>query len=398
MLNTVMPHFKINQRVQGVIGSSTLAITARAKELRAQGCDVVNFAAGEPDFDTPDDIKQSAIKAIEDGFTKYTPSIGTLQLREAISAKFKKDNHLDYSSSQIAVSCGAKHSLYNCIQILVDTDDEVLIPVPYWVSYPEMVKLAGGTPKFLPTSTQTNLKITPEQLEKNISSKTRVLILNSPSNPTGMLYGRKELESIAEICVKNNIFVISDEIYEKLIFDTSEYTSIASLGKDILDLTITVNGVSKAYSMTGWRIGYCGGPQEVMDYIKKFQDHSTSNPASISQMAALKALQSSDESIRLMREEFKKRRTLMMSAIDEIPEISYVRPEGAFYLFCDISKLGNSMAVAKKILDDVNVAFIPGDGFGSPGFARLSFATSVERIQEGTKRIAQWVKKNMTRS
>ncbi len=394
MPNAIMPELKINRRIRGIVGSSTLAITARAKELRAQGCDVVNFAAGEPDFDTPDDIKQSAIKAIENGFTKYTPSTGTLDLRKAICAKFKKDNQLDYQPSQVAVSCGAKHSLYNCIQILVDDGDEVLIPVPFWVSYPEMVKLAGGTPKFLETSAASHFKITPDQLAKSISGKTRVLILNSPSNPTGVVYERGELEAIAEICVKKNIFIITDEIYEKLLFDTPQYTSIASLGKDVYNLTMTVNGVSKAYSMTGWRIGYCGGPQEIIDYMKKFQDHSTSNPSSISQAAALAALQSSDESLKAMQEKFRERRDLMMSAIDEIEGITYIRPQGAFYLFCDISKLGDSTDVTKAILNDVNVAFIPGDGFGAPGFARLSFATSAERIQEGTQRIAQWVKQN----
>ena len=386
---------EINSRIKEVLGSSTLAITARAKELRAEGHDVVNFGAGEPDFDTPDNIKQAAIEAINSGFTKYTPSIGTVDLRKAISKKFKEDNGLEYTPAQIAVSCGAKHSLFSVMQVLIDKGDEVLIPAPYWVSYPEMVKIAGGIPKFLQTSSASNFKISPEQLSNSISEKTKLLILNSPSNPTGMVYSKKEIEAIAEVCVKHKIYVISDEIYEKLIYDTSEYTSIASLGKDIYDLTITVNGVSKAYSMTGWRIGYCAGAEEMLGYIKKLQDHSTSNPSSISQAAALAALQSSDEIINSMRDEFRKRRDLIMSAIDEIPEISYIRPEGAFYIFCDISKLGNSMDVAKKILDDVKVAFIPGEGFGAPGFARFSFATSAERIQEGIKRIAQWVKQNV---
>lgn len=385
---------KINHRVQGVVGSATLAITARAKELKSQGCDVVNFAGGEPDFDTPDHIKQAAIKALENGFTKYTPSIGTLELRNAISEKFKKDNNLDYKPAQIAVSCGAKHALYNIIQILVDEGDEVIIPAPYWVSYPEMVKLAGGTPRILQTSSNTSFKITADQLRENISEKTRVLILNSPSNPTGMLYSREELESIAQTCVKHKIFVISDEIYEKLIYDGKEYTSMASLGKDIFDLTVTVNGVSKAYSMTGWRIGYSAGSEEILGYVKKIQDHSTSNPCSISQASALQALQSSEDSVTAMREEFQKRRDLMMTAFDAIEEVSYIRPEGAFYLFCNVSKLGDSMDVAKKILDEVNVAVVPGEGFGAPGYLRLSFVTSAERIDEGTKRITQWIKKN----
>lgn len=382
---------KINQRVKDVLGSSTLAITAKANELKAKGVDVVSFAAGEPDFDTPDDIKQAAIKAIEKGFTKYTPSTGTMELREAISAKFKKDNNLAYAPSQIAVSCGAKHSLFNVIQVLADEGDEVLIPAPYWVSYPEMIKIAGATPRFIPTTAKTGFKVTAQQLKEYITDRTRILIINSPSNPTGMVYGRAELEQIAQLCVKHNIFVISDDIYEKLIYDTADFTSIASLGKDIFDLTITVNGVSKAYSMTGWRIGYCAGPKEVMDYIQKFQDHSTSNPASISQAAAVQALRSPEDSIKAMRDEFKVRRDLMASLFDKIPQVSYVLPQGAFYLFCDASRLGDSNQLAKKMLDDVNVALIPGDSFGAPGFLRLSFATSRERIQEGMRRITQWI-------
>lgn len=385
-------NLKVNRRIKQIVGSSTLAITARAKELQAQGRDVVNFGAGEPDFDTPASIKAAAIRAIENGFTKYTPSIGTVELREAIARKFKKDNGLDYKSSQIAVSCGAKHSIFNIIQVLADEGDEVMIPAPYWVSYPEMVKLAGAASKILPASPRNDFKITAQQLAQNITDKTRILILNSPSNPTGMLYSKEELNAIAKVCVEHNVWVISDEIYEKLIYDVPPFTSIASLGKEIYDLTVTVNGVSKAYSMTGWRIGYCAGPQEVIGYLNKFQDHSTSNPASISQMAALQALQEPEESITAMRDEFKKRRDLMMAAMDRIPGISYVKPQGAFYLFCDFSKFGASFEIAKRILDEANVAVIPGEGFGAPGFIRLSFATSQERIAEGIKRIAQWIK------
>jgi len=387
-------NIKLNRRIQKIVGSSTLAITAKAKALRAEGHDVVNFAAGEPDFDTPEAIKAAAIKAIENGFTKYTPSIGTVELREMIAQKFQKDNQLDYKLSQIAVSCGAKHSIFNIIQVLADEGDEVLIPSPYWVSYPEMVKLSGAEYKILPTSAETGFKITAQQLTDSITNKSKILILNSPSNPTGMVYSQDELASIADVCVKNNIFVISDEIYEKLIYNIPQYTSIASLGQEIYDRTITVNGVSKAYSMTGWRIGYAAGPQEIMDYVKMFQDHSTSNPSSISQMAALQALKEPESSIQAMRDEFLKRRDLMMEAFDQIPEVSYIKPQGAFYLFCDFSKLGASFDVAKQILEDANVAIIPGEGFGAPGFMRLSFATSTERIQEGTKRIAEWIKQH----
>jgi aspartate aminotransferase len=387
------PAVKINRRIKEVLGSTTLAITAKAKELASKGVDVVNFAAGEPDFDTPDTIKRAAIKAIESGFTKYTPSTGTVELRKAIAAKFKKDNALEYSPNQIAVSCGAKHAIYNLVQVLVDEGDEVLIPSPYWVSYPEMVKIAGGVNVFVPTDFESGFKLTPAVLKRYITSKTKLLFINSPSNPTGVVYSKDELRAIADICVAHGIYIISDEIYEKLIYATSEYTSVAALSKEIYDLTFTVNGVSKAYSMTGWRIGYVAGPQAIMDYVKNFQDHSTSNPTSISQAAALAALELPDDTIVAMREEFKKRRTLMMSLVAQIPEIRFVQPDGAFYLFCDISKLGDSDAVAKRILDEVNVAVIPGSGFGAPNFIRLSFATSQERIKEGISRIGQWIKK-----
>jgi len=386
--------FKINSRIRELEGSATLAITARAKELKAQGSDIVNFAAGEPDFDTPDSIKEAAIKAIKEGFTKYTPSIGTIELRKAIAQKLEKDNHLTYSPSQIAVSCGAKHSIFNIIQVLADEEDEVLIPSPYWVSYPEMVKIAGARSTFIPTTVQAQFKMTADQLVKYISPKTRILILNSPSNPTGMVYSKEELAALAEICVRHNIFVISDEIYEKLIYDTTGYCSIASLGKAIYDLTVTVNGVSKAYSMTGWRIGYCAGPQEIIEYINKFQDHTTSNPASISQMAALAALEESQEKVSAMREEFKKRRDLMASCLKKIPQVNFLIPQGAFYIFCDFSKYGDSALLAKRILDETKVAVIPGDSFGAKGFLRLSFATSQERIEEGCARIAEWIKRS----
>jgi len=389
--------FSVNRRIKDIIGSTTLAITAKVNELKANGHDVVNFAAGEPDFDTPKSIKAAAIAAIEKGFTKYTPTAGTQELRETIAAKFKKDNHLDYKPSQVVVSCGAKHSIFNIIQVLADEGEEVLIPAPYWVSYPEMVKAAGAVPRFIPTTSQAGFKITPADLRRYAGSKTKILILNSPSNPTGMLYSRKELEPIAEFCVKNNIFVISDEIYEKLIYDTNEYISIGALGRDIFDLTITVNGVSKAYAMTGWRIGYAAGREDVMEYVKKFQDHATSNPASISQAAAVQALREPEEGIRAMREEFRKRRDLMAAELKGVAQISCVLPQGAFYLFCDFSKLGSSEQIARQILEDVKVAAIPGDSFGAPGFIRLSFATSAERIREGIKRIKDWIRQRASR-
>jgi len=381
----------VNRRIKDIVGSTTLAITARAKELAAQGHDVVNFGAGEPDFDTPDFIKKAGIKAIESGMTKYTPSIGTQDLREAIAVKFQKDNGLVYKPGQIVVSCGAKHSLFNIIQVLVDDGEEVIFQAPYWVSYPEMVKAAGGKSVIIPTNAATGFKITPDLLKKHITPKTKVLIINSPSNPTGVMYHKEELAKIAEICVAHKIYVISDEIYEKLIYDTNEFTSIASLGREIFDLTLTVNGVSKAYAMTGWRIGYAAGALEIMEYIKKYQDHSTSNPASISQAAALEALKASQESIDQMCQIFKKRRDLMLQCLDRVPQLSYIRPEGAFYVFCDFSKVGDAGMIAKQMLDEVKVAGIPGESFGAPDYIRFSFATSDARIQEGISRVSKWI-------
>ncbi len=383
-----------NRRISQMLGSTTLAITARAKELAAQGHDVVNYGAGEPDFDTPDFIKAAGIKAIEKGMTKYTPSIGTQELRDAIVAKLQKDNQLTYKSGQIVVSCGAKHSLFNIIQVLVDDGQEVIFQAPFWVSYPEMVKASGGVSVIIPTDASTGFKMTAAMIEKRITAKTKLLIINSPSNPTGVMYTKSELKAIADVCVKHKIYVISDEIYEKLVYDNNEFVSIAALGKEIFDLTITVNGVSKAYAMTGWRIGYAAGPMPIMEYIKKFQDHSTSNPASISQAAAQAALNASQESIKAMCEVFESRRDLMCRCLDAI-RLTYIRPQGAFYVFCDVSKVADGATVAAKMLDDVKVAVIPGDSFGAPQYIRLSFATSEEKIKEGIKRIGQWVDAQM---
>lgn len=381
---------KVNRRIKDVVGSTTLAITARAKELQMQGHDVVSFGAGEPDFDTPDYIKEAAIKAINGGFTKYTPSIGTQDLREAIAAKFLKDSGLSYKPNQIVVSCGAKHSLFNIIQVLVDDGDEVIYQAPYWVSYPEMVKTAGGISVVIQTSQATAFKITPELLKKHITARTKLLILNSPSNPTGVMYSAEELLALAKICVEHKIYVISDEIYEKLVYDHVKFCSIASLGKDIFDLTITVNGVSKAYAMTGWRIGYAAGPVEIMEYIKKYQDHSTSNPTSISQAATTAALLASNDTVEAMCKVFKARRDLILQCLDKIPSISYIKPQGAFYVFCNVSKIGDGATVAKQMLDEIKVAVIPGDSFGAPDYIRLSFATSEAKIQDGLARIAKW--------
>ena len=386
---------KLAKRVSDIGESVTLQITSKAKKMTKEGIDVVNFAAGEPDFDTPDHIKQAAIKAINEGFTKYTPSSGMLELRETISKKFKKDNGLDYSSAQIVVSNGAKHSLYNIFQALCESGDEVIIPSPYWLSYPAMVNMSEAKSIFIPTSAKNNFKVTEKDLASRITKKTKCFILNSPSNPTGSLYGPDELKMIATLAVKHKFFVISDEIYEKLVYDNKKYISIASLNKDIYDLTITVNGVSKSYSMTGWRIGYAAGPAGIMKAISNVQSHATSNPASISQKAALAALAGDQRCIEEMRLEFEKRRDLMVSRINKMKNISCTKPDGAFYVFCDISKLKESSArIANRLLDEAKVVVIPGEPFGANLFIRLSFATGTEAIKKGMDRLEEWVNKN----
>jgi len=386
---------KLAKRVAGIDESATLAITSKAKKMAGEGIDVVNFAGGEPDFDTPAHIKTAAVKAIHDGFTKYTPSSGMLELREAISRKFKKDNGLSYSSSQIVVSNGAKHSLYNIFQALCEKRDEVIIPSPYWLSYPAMVSLAEAKSVFVQTGQGNNFKMTESELEKAITKDTKCLVLNSPSNPTGSLYELDELKFIARLAVKHRFFIISDEIYEKLVYDNNKYTSIASLGKDIYDLTITVNGVSKSYSMTGWRIGYAAGPLEVMKAIANLQSHATSNPSSISQKATLAALTESQASVEDMRLEFEKRRDFMISRINKMEKMSAVKPEGAFYIFCDISRLKTgSVKLSNRLLDEAKVAVIPGEPFGADRFIRISFATSMDSIRKGLDRIEEWIEKN----
>ncbi|MDD5496553.1 MAG: pyridoxal phosphate-dependent aminotransferase [Candidatus Omnitrophica bacterium] len=386
---------RLAKRVIDIAPSATLDISSRAKKMAMEGIDVVSFGAGEPDFDTPAHIKTQAVKAIHDGFTKYTPSSGTQELKEAIAQKFLKDNKLTYAPGQVVVSCGAKHSLYNIFQVICEKGDEVLIPAPYWLSYPEMVKMAEANPVFVNTRQENKFKISEKNLEAAVTKKTRALILNSPSNPTGCIYDKEELNVIARIAVKHKFFVISDEIYEKLIYDGKEHVSIASLGKDIHDLTITVNGVSKSYAMTGWRIGYAAGPSDVMNAISNMQSHSTSNPASISQVAALAALKDDQACVDEMRREFEKRRDLIVSRINKMKKISCVKPEGAFYVFCDISKLKmGSFDFAKRLLDESAVAVVPGEPFGADSFIRLSFATSVEKINKGLDRIEEWVNKN----
>lgn len=385
---------KIARRMREIKESPTLAITAKAKEMKQGGEDVVSFGAGEPDFDTPSHIKTAAIKAIESGFTKYTASSGIPELKKAICEKLLQENGLEYEPSQIIVSCGAKHSLYNIFQVICDEGDEVIIPSPYWVSYPEMVRLAGGVPVFLKTEQSDEFKVKPGDLKKAITKRTVAFILNSPSNPTGSVYAKADLENIAQILIDRKIAVISDEIYEKLIYDGEKHISFASLGKDAYDLTFVVNGVSKSYSMTGWRIGYLAAPnKELALSVGRLQDHSTSNPTSPAQSAALEALKADQTCVDEMVEEFRKRRDFMVGKINELKGISCVKPKGAFYVFCDISKTKmDSLNFASRLLEEAKVAVIPGEPFGWNTHIRLSFATGIEEIKKGLERIDNWVK------
>lgn len=384
---------RLSKRTCDLKPSATLEISAKAKKLQESGMDIVNFGAGEPDFDTPNYIKDAGIKAIQDGFTKYTPASGTNELKLAISDKFKSDNHLLYSPEQIVVSCGAKHSLYNIFQVICDQGDEVIIPAPYWLSYPEMVKLASANPVFVTTQEKNKFKLTKPGLEQIITSKTKAIIINSPSNPTGSVYEQEELEMVANIALKHKIWIISDEIYEDILYDNKKHVSIASLGKNIYDLTITVNGLSKSYSMTGWRIGYLGAPIEVAKAVRNLQSHSTSNPASMCQKAALAAMRGDKTSVKTMVAEFKIRRDYMVKKLSDIKGLSCVNPEGAFYVFCNIAALKLKPAqLAHRLLEEAQVAVVPGEGFGSDAHIRFSFATSLEQIKKGLDRIEEWVK------
>ncbi len=386
---------KLARRVSGLDESITLEITQKAKKMSQEGIDVASFAAGEPDYDTPSHVKDSAIRAINEGVTKYTPSSGTLELREAIADKLKKDNSLRYSPSQIVVSNGAKHSLYNIFQVICDEGDEVLIPAPYWLSYPPMVTMSGAKPVIIDTYQDNNFRLNEEKLRSKITARTKCLVLNSPSNPTGSVYSRDELEMISRCAVKHNFYVISDEIYEKLTYGNVKHISIGSLGKDIFALTVTVNGLSKSYSMTGWRIGYAAGPADIMKAVGNMQSHATSNPCSISQKAALTALTESQKSVDEMRGEFERRRDYMVERINVMKGISCRKPDGAFYIFCDISRIGmSSIALAGRLLEEAKVAVIPGGPFGADLFIRLSFATGMQTIKKGLDRIEEWIKKN----
>ena len=390
----------IAKRALAIKPSPTLATAAKAKALKAQGYDVVDFGVGEPDFDTPDNVKEAAMRAIRSGFTKYTPASGTDELKEAVVEKLGKDNGLEYERSQIIISCGAKHSLYNIAEALFDPRDEVIIPSPYWVSYPDQVLLNDAKPVIVKTTEQEGFKLSAKKLEKAITKKTKAIILNSPSNPTGLAYDAKTLEEIAAIAVKRGIYVISDEIYEKLIYDGFRHVSIASLGPEIKNLTIVVNGVSKSHAMTGWRIGYAAGPKDVITAMANIQSQSTSNPTSISQKAAVEALRGPQDFIVTMNVEFDKRRRYMVDRLNKINGVSCLMPVGAFYAFPKISSffgkrtpngttIRNSADLAVYLLEDAKVALVSGDAFGAKDHIRLSYATSMENIVKGMDRIEE---------
>ena len=378
---------EISARAAQLTPSLTLSIDSKAKAMKAEGIDVCGFGAGEPDFDTPEHIKQAAIQALEAGFTKYTPTAGLPELRQAISEKFQADNGLTYKPSQVVVSGGAKHSCYNAILATCQTDDEVIIPAPYWVSYPDMVRLAGAEPVIVPTTERNGWKMRAEDFEKAMTPRTKMLILNSPNNPSGAVYTRDELAAIVEVAAAEDIYILSDEIYEKLVYDDTQHVSVASISKEAYDLTITVNGFSKSYAMTGWRLGYMGAPEAVAKAVDAIQSHSTSHPCSFAQKGAVAALKGDQQPLVDMREEFDIRRNYMFDRITKIPNITAVKPAGAFYILVNVSQLGlSSQNFSDRLLSKANVAVIPGAAFGDDRTVRLSYATSIDVIKKGLDR------------
>src|SRR6478752_6898994 len=378
---------EISSRAAQLTPSLTLSIDSKAKAMKAEGIDICGFGAGEPDFDTPEHIKAACIAALEGGFTKYTPSSGLPELRQAISEKFANDNHLEYRPSQIIVSNGAKHSCYNAILATCEPGDEVIIPAPYWLSYPEMVRLAGAEPVFVQTKEENGWKMTAEEFENAMTPRTKMVIMNSPGNPTGAVYTREELEKIVEVAAEEDIYILSDEIYEKLVYDDVKHVSIASLSKEAYDLTLTVNGFSKSYAMTGWRLGYLAAPESVAKAVDSIQSHSTSHPCSFVQRAGLAALKGDQQPLADMREEFDMRRNYMFDRISKIQNITATKPQGAFYVLVNISQLGlTSQNFADRLLSKANVAVIPGIAFGDDRTIRLSYATSIDVIKKGLDR------------
>ncbi|MCX6965049.1 MAG: pyridoxal phosphate-dependent aminotransferase [Verrucomicrobia bacterium] len=378
-------------RLQQLTPSLTLAIDSKAKAMLAEGIEVFGFGAGEPDMDTPEHIKAAAIKALQEGRTKYTPSAGIPELRQAISQKLLKDNGLDYKSSQVIVSTGAKQSCFNAIAAVVNEGDEVIIPAPYWLSYPEMVRIVGGEPVFIQTREENNWKITPEDFENAMTPRTKMIIINSPGNPTGSIYTREELKALSEVAAEEDIYILSDEIYEKLTYDGAEHVSVASISPEAYDLTITINGFSKAYAMTGWRLGYLAAPEPIARVIDSMQSHMTSNPCSFAQYGALAALTGDQQCVVDMREEFDIRRQYMFERLTQIQGVSAVRPQGAFYVLANISALGlKSQNFADRLLSKSSVAVVPGIAFGDDRTIRLSYATSLDVIKSGLDRIEEF--------
>ncbi len=390
-------NIKLSTKAQNVSPSITLAIDAKAKQMKADGINVISFGVGEPDFNTPENIKNAGIEAINKGFTTYTPASGLPQLKQAICNKLKADNNLEYKPENIVVSNGAKHSLYNIFQAICNPGDEVIIPSPYWVSYPDMVKMADATPIFVNCTEENEFRINKEDLLKAITPKTKAIILNSPSNPTGSVYTKLELEEIAKIAIEHNIFVVSDEIYEKLTYEGEKHISIASLNDEIKDLTIVVNGMSKGYAMTGWRIGYTASHAVIAKAMGNMQSHATSNPNTIAQHASIEALNGTQSPVEDMRLAFDERRKYMVQRINEINGLSCITPKGAFYVMMNISKLigttikgvviNSSMDLSELLLEQANVAVVPGIAFGTDEFIRLSYANSLDNIKEGLNRI-----------
>ena len=392
----------LSKKAMAVKPSSTLAITAKAKEMKANGVDVVGFGAGEPDFNTPDNINEAAIGAINDGFTKYTPASGIAELKQAICDKFKRFNGISYEPNQIVISNGGKHCLTNIFEAILNPGDEVIIPAPYWLSYPEIVKLADGVPVFIRGEKKDGYKVSAEQIKAAITSNTKALVLNTPSNPTGMIYTREELEAIAKVVIEADIYVIADEMYENLLYNGAEHVSIASLGEEIYKRTITCSGVAKGYAMTGWRIGYIGSSAELAKVMGSLQSHQTSNPNSIAQKAALEAISGPQDAVEEMRQEFDKRRKYMYDRFCKMPYVSTLEPQGAFYVFVDVTeacekeykgeKIETAAKLAEILINDYSVAVVPCADFGFADHIRLSYATSIEQIEKGLDRIEEFLK------
>lgn len=391
----------LSQFALGLKPSETLAVSAKAKALRAQGRDVIDFGLGEPDFITPPNIIRAAEHAMAEGYTKYTPTTGLPALRQAIAEKFRRENTLEYEPEQIVVSCGAKHVLYNLAMVLLDPGDEVLIPGPCWVTYPAQVAMAGGTPVVLPTTVETDFKITGDVLRRSLTSKTKGLILNSPCNPTGTVYTPEELADLAQVLLDTDLYIITDEIYEHIIYDGVEQISIASLHPALKERAIVVNGFSKSYAMTGWRVGYCAGPQEVMEACGRLQSQVTSGPTAFAQVAGIEALTGPQDSVHAMAQEYERRRNVVVPRLNAIDGITCNMPYGAFYVFPQVDglfgriykgqRLENSMDVANYLLDEAGVSVVPGQGFYDDRYVRMSYATSIAELEEGLNRIAQAV-------